>query len=90
FHIDRGLDADDYLFEIDKQKWGEVMGIARFVGLGVLINEGGDDQYHLPGVMRAYALGMTDMPFQNTPYRSVSNGTAYTVAMGMFLDLAGK
>lgn len=90
FHIDRGPEPDTYTFDQDKQQWGEVLGIARFVGLGVLINEGGDDQYHLPGVMGAYALGMTDMPYSSPPYRSSGNGTLASVAMGMFLDLGGN
>ena len=90
FHIDRGPETDTYKFDMDKQMWGEVLGIARFVGIGVLINEAGDETYTLPGVMGAYALGMTDMPYSSPPYRSTANGTASTIALGMFLDLAGN
>jgi hypothetical protein len=89
FHIDRGPEHDSYTFDMDKQHWGEVVGIARFTGLGVFINEAGDDEYHLPGVMGAYALGMTDMPYSMTPYRNASLGTLTTQAVGMFLDLGG-
>jgi hypothetical protein len=90
FHIDRGPEPDVYKFDQDKQKWGEVMGIARFPGFGVLINEGGDDEYHLPGVMGAYAFGMMDMPPSSPSYRSSVPGAASTISLGMFLDLGGK
>jgi hypothetical protein len=89
FHLDRGPEPDVYQFDQDKQKWGEVLGIARFPGIGVLINEGGDDEYHLPGVMGAYALGMTDMPYSDPPYREQVPGTASTISLGMFFDLGG-
>jgi hypothetical protein len=90
FHIDRGPEADVYTFDQDKQMWGEVMGVARFPGVGVLINEGGDDEYHLPGVMGAYAFGMTDMPYSSPSYRSSVPGAASTLSFGMFLDLGGN
>ncbi len=90
FHIDRGPEADVYKFDADKQMWGEVLGVARFPGIGVLINEAGDDQYNLPGVMGAYALGMTDMPTSNPPYRTAVPQTANTISLGMFLDLGGN
>jgi hypothetical protein len=87
FHIDRGPESDSYTFDADKMKLGEVMGIGRFPGVGVFINEGGDDKYRLPGQMGAYALGMTDMP--DPTYRQVT-GTKSAVSLGLFLDLAGN
>lgn len=88
FHVDRGVEPDSYKFDQDKQKWGEVVGISRFVGLGVFLNEGGADEYHLPGVMGAYALGMTNMPTQNPPYRTAA-GATNTASVGLFFDLGG-
>lgn len=88
FHIDRGPEPDQYNFLMDKQQWGEVMGTARFPGVGVFINEAGDDGYHIPGKMGAYALGMVDMPNQNPPVRS--GALAKVTSLGMFLDLGGR
>lgn len=85
FHIDRGTEADSYTFQVDRQGLGEVMGIARFPAVGVFLNEGGDDAYHLPGRMGAYALGMTAMP---SP-RSAAGGTLNTLSVGLFFDLGG-
>jgi hypothetical protein len=89
FHIDRGVEPDVYKFDQDKQQWGEVVGISRFVGLGVFLNEGGADEYHLPGVMGAYALGMTNMPTQNPTYR-IAAGATNTASVGLFFDLGGN
>jgi len=53
FHIDRGDDADVYTLD----NFGDfTLGVARHPSLGVLINEGGDDTYQVPGA-GLHALG---------------------------------
>ncbi len=83
FHIDRGNDADVYRFPVDI---GWIMGFARHPALGVLINEGGDDAYHITGASGERALGVSEV-FDTD--RSAGLGTLTTPTVGMFLDLGG-
>ena len=46
WHIDRGDGPDIYTID---NAGNFVFGFARHPALGVLINEGGDDEYHIPG-----------------------------------------
>jgi len=79
-----GTDNDTYDFPVDI---GGIMGFARHPALGVLINEGGDDTYHITGVSAERALGISEVYDTD---RSVQGGTANTPSFGMFLDLGGK
>lgn len=83
FHIDRGNDNDTYEFPVEI---GWIMGFARHPALGVLINEGGDDTYHVIGLAGEKAFG-TSEAFATD--RSVAAGTLTTPSLGMFLDLGG-
>jgi len=84
FHIDRGNEADIYSFPVDI---GWVMGFARHPALGVLINEGGDDEYHVTGKAGATAFGTSEVFDYD---RTAGIGTLKTPSLGMFLDLGGK
>jgi hypothetical protein len=83
FHIDRGNENDSYDFPVEI---GWIMGVTRHPALGVLINEGGDDSYHVVGLAGEAAFGASQV-FSN--YRSAASGTLDTVSLGMFLDLGG-
>ncbi len=80
FHIDRG-DQDD-VYTIDNV--GDfVLGVGRIPGLGVLINEGGDDTYQVPG------SGLRSI---GRSYTAADNRAGYLGSVpnvGMFLDLGG-
>lgn len=84
FHLDLGKGGDTYDFPVDI---GGIMGFARHPALGVLINEGGDDTYHITGAAADRALGISEVYDTD---RSVQGGTANTPSFGMFLDLGGK
>lgn len=83
FHIDRGGENDSYDFPVEI---GWIMGFARHPALGVLINEGGDDSYHVLGLAGETAFGTSEV-FSTD--RSSAAGTLSTVSLGMFLDLGG-
>jgi hypothetical protein len=83
FHIDGGKENDTYTFPVDI---GWIVGFARHPSLGVLINEGGDDQYHITGASGARSLG-TSEGFAGD--RNAQLGTSTTISLGMFLDLGG-
>ena len=85
YHIDRGNDKDVYSFLVDV---GFVMGYARFPALGVLINEGGDDEYHIAGA----TAGMSSLggSWNAAGARNPGLGTTNSINLGMFLDLGGK
>jgi hypothetical protein len=80
FHIDRGAEADVYTIE----NVGDfAVGVSRIPALGVLINEGGDDEYHIPGAGNR-ALGRSRLePGNRDGY------LATVINLGMFLDLGG-
>ena len=80
FHIDRGDGDDVYTLE---NAGDFVLGMSRIPALGVLINEGGDDEYHVPGG-GSRAIGRT---FTQGGNRDGYLGTV--VSLGMFLDLGG-
>jgi len=80
FHIDRGGEADVYTID----NFGDfTLGVGRIPGLGVLINEGGDDEYHVPG------SGLSSI---GRSYTAAGNRDGYLASVpnvGMFLDLGG-
>jgi hypothetical protein len=80
FHIDRG--AEDDVYTIDHV--GDfTLGAGRIPALGVLINEGGNDAYHVAG-SGVRALGRS--------YTAADNRAGYLARVpnvGMFLDLGG-
>lgn len=80
FHIDRGDGADVYTID----NVGDfVLGVGRIPGLGVLINEGGDDEYHVPGSgLRSIGRSYTAAGNRDGYLGSVPN-------VGIFLDLGG-
>lgn len=80
FHLDRG-DGDD-VYTVDN--YGEfVIGFARHPAMGVLINEGGNDEYHIPGPGDR-SLGRTEVnPGDRDGF------LAGFITVGMFLDLGG-
>ena len=80
FHIDRGDETDVYTID----NIGDfVLGVGRIPGLGVLINEGGDDEYHVPGTgLRSVGRSFTASGNRAGYLGSVPN-------VGMFLDLGG-
>ena len=81
FHIDRGDEDDVYTLD----NVGDfTLGVSRIPALGVFINEGGDDAYHVPGA-GTRAIGRT--------YTADGNRDGYlwdVVSLGMFLDLGGS
>jgi len=80
FHIDRGDEDDVYTVE----NIGDfVLGFARHPALGVLLNEGGNDAYHVPGNGKR-SLGRTEV---NPGDRDGPGQGILTV--GLFLDLGG-
>jgi len=81
FHIDRGDAADVYTID----NVGDfAVGVSRIPALGVLINEGGDDEYHIPGSGNR-ALGRSRLePGNRDGY------LAEVINLGMFLDLGGS
>jgi hypothetical protein len=83
FHIDRGKENDTYDFPVEI---GWIMGFARHPALGVLINEGGDDSYHVAGLAGEKAFGSSEAFATD---RSAAGGTLKTPTLGMFLDLGG-
>jgi hypothetical protein len=80
FHIDRGDEPDVYTIE----NVGDfAVGVSRIPALGVLINYGGDDEYHIPGAGDR-ALGRSRLePGNRDGY------LAEVINLGMFLDLGG-
>ncbi len=81
FHIDRGAGPDVYTID----NIGDfAIGVSRIPALGVLINEGGDDEYHIPGNGNR-ALGRSRLePGNRDGY------LAEVINLGMFLDLGGS
>ncbi|MBW2261843.1 MAG: hypothetical protein JRG91_07710 [Deltaproteobacteria bacterium] len=80
FHIDRGDQGDVYTID---NIGAFVLGVGRIPGLGVLINEGGDDEYHVPGGGER-SVGRS--------YTASGNRGGYLATVpnvGMFLDLGG-
>jgi hypothetical protein len=80
FHIDRGAEKDTYTLD----NFGEyAIGVSRIPATGVLINEGGDDEYHVPGDgLRAIGRARLEPGNRDGYYATVIN-------LGMFLDLGG-
>lgn len=80
FHLDRG-DGDD-VYTVDN--YGEfVIGFARHPAMGVLINEGGNDEYHVPGPGNR-SFGRSEVnPGDRDGF------LAGFITVGMFLDLGG-
>ena len=80
FHIDRG-DQDDH-YEIENH--GDfVFGFARHPSMGVLINEGGNDTYIVPGNgNRSLGRSEVNKDDRNGPGAGI-------ISLGMFLDLGG-
>lgn len=83
FHIDRGMEADRYEFPVDI---GHVMGYARHPALGVLINEGGNDEYHIAGMAARLGLGTSNAEAAD---RNDPSGMVTVPSVGIFLDLGG-
>ena len=81
YHIDRGDEADIYTID---NVGNFTLGAGRIPALGVLINEGGDDEYHIPG-SGTRALGRSYTADGNR-----SDYLAATINMGMFFDLGGS
>jgi hypothetical protein len=82
WHLDRGDGADVYTID----NVGDfAVGGTRIPSLGVLINEGGDDEYHIPGSGRR-ALGYARTESGNRAWNSYL-GTVHSV--GLFFDLGG-
>jgi len=80
FHIDRGQEGDTYTLD---NAGDFTLGVSRIPALGVLINEGGDDAYHVPGG-GTRAIGRT--------YTAGGNRDGYLAtvkSVGMFFDLGG-
>jgi len=81
FHLDRG-DGDD-VYTLDN--FGDfTLGVALHPSLGVLINEGGDDQYSVPGA------GLLAIGRACTNNGDRSGYLAGVPTVGMFFDLAGS
>jgi len=80
FHIDRGAETDVYTID----NFGEyAVGVSRIPATGVLINEGGDDEYHIPGDgLRAIGRARVEPGNRDGYLHDVIN-------LGMFLDLGG-
>jgi len=81
YHIDRGDEADTYTLD---NAGDFTLGVSRIPALGVLINEGGDDAYHVPGSGNR-AIGRT--------YTADGNRDGYLAevpSVGMFFDLGGS
>ncbi len=80
FHIDRGEEADTYTLD---NAGDFTLGVSRIPALGVFLNEGGDDEYHVPGAGNR-AIGRT--------YTADGNRDGYlgaVASVGMFFDLGG-
>ena len=60
-----------------------VLGFARHPAMGVLINEGGNDTYNVPGTGNR-AIGMTEVEADDR-----TGPAANTITLGLFLDLGG-
>jgi hypothetical protein len=80
FHIDRGAQDDHY----EITNYGDyVFGFARHPSMGVLINEGGNDTYIVPGNgQRSLGRSEVDEGDRDVAGKGV-------VTLGMFLDMAG-
>jgi hypothetical protein len=83
FHIDRGNESDRYEFLVDV---GHIMGYARHPALGVLINEGGSDEYHIAGMAAVLGMGVSNAESAD---RAGALGMTRTPSVGIFLDLGG-
>ncbi len=82
WHLDRGDGADVYTID----NIGDfAVGGTRIPSLGVLINEGGDDEYHIPGSGRR-ALGYARVESGN---RGMSSYLRLVQNVGLFFDLGG-
>ncbi len=80
FHIDRGAEDDQYTVE---NIGNHVIGYARHPSMGVLINEGGDDTYFVPGEgQRSFGRSEVDSGDRDGPGKGI-------VTLGLFLDLGG-
>ena len=80
FHIDRGPEDDQYTVE---NIGNHVVGYARHPSMGVLINEGGDDTYFVPGEgQRSFGRSEVDSGDRDGPGKGI-------VTLGLFLDLGG-
>lgn len=82
WHLDRGDGADVYTID---NVGNFAVGGTRIPSLGVLINEGGDDEYHIPGNGRR-ALGYTRSESGNRAFGSYLRAVQ---SVGLFFDLGG-
>ncbi len=83
FHLDRGPEVDRYDFPVDV---GHIMGYARHPALGVLINEGGNDEYHIAGMAARLGFGVSNAEAGD---RVSAVGMTTVPSVGIFLDLGG-
>ena len=81
YHIDRGDEDDIYTVE----NHGDfTLGFARHPGLGTLINEGGNDEYHIPGEGNV-TCGRSWVDANDRPEQ-----LAEIITLALFLDLGGN
>ena len=81
YHIDRGDQDDIYTVE---NVGHFTLGFARHPGLGTLINEGGNDEYHIPGEGDR-TCGLSWVDANDRPPQ-----LAAIISLALFLDLGGN